>query len=53
MSIWTNLIGLVHFSLEAFVYKTARPAGPWFAPVGTASVGLIWHAMQYEYYVRN
>ena len=48
----TNVVGLVHFSLEAFVYKTTRPSGPWLAPVTVALIGLAWSVAQYGYYVR-
>lgn len=53
MSIWTNIIGLVHFGLEAFVYRTCRPRGPWFAPTTLAVIGLVWHVLQYDYYVKQ
>lgn len=52
MSILTNVVGFVHFSLEAFVYKTAQPRGPWFAPVSVALIGLVWHAVQYNHYIK-
>jgi hypothetical protein len=52
MQMITNIVGLVHFSLEAFVYKTAKPSGPWFAPTTVASIGLIWSLAQYSHYVR-
>ena len=52
MSIYTNIIGLLHFGAEAFYWKTARPSGPWFAPTGVATVGLLWHILQYTNYVR-
>ncbi|KAJ4516547.1 ergosterol biosynthesis protein [Exophiala dermatitidis] len=52
MQMLTNVIGLVHFGLEAFVYKTTRPSGPWFAPVSVALIGTIWSIAQYDYYVR-
>lgn len=52
MQLLTNVIGLVHFSLEAFVYKTCRPSGPWFAPVTVAMIGLVWSIAQYDFYVR-
>lgn len=48
----TNVVGLVHFSLEAFVYKTSRPSGPWLAPVCVALIGLGWSAAQYNFYVK-
>lgn len=51
LSIWTNVIGLFHFGTEAFVYKTCRPYGPWLAPVSVASIGLLWHLVQYDNYV--
>lgn len=53
MSVLTNIIGLVHFGLEAFVYKTAKPSGPWLAPVGTAVVGLFWHIAMAGYYIKS
>lgn len=52
MSIYTNIIGLVHFGSEAFVYKTAQPQGPWLAPVSVAGVGLVWHILQMNNYVK-
>jgi Erg28 like protein len=52
MQMITNIIGLVHFGLEAFVYKTARPSGPFFAPTVVAAIGLSWSIVQYGYYVR-
>ena len=52
MSILTNVIGLCHFGAEAFVWKTARPSGPWFAPTGVAVVGLTWHLLQFGNYVK-
>ena len=52
MQMITNVIGLVHFTLEAFVYKTARPSGPWFAPTIVAAIGLGWSVAQYSHYVR-
>ena len=52
MQMITNVIGLVHFSLEAFVYRTARPSGPWFAPTTVAAIGLGWSVAQYQFYVR-
>jgi len=48
----TNLVGLIHFSLEAFVYKTSRPSGPWLAPVSVALIGLAWSFAQYDFYVK-
>jgi len=53
MSMWTNIIGLVHFGTEAFVYKTAKPRGPWLAPIIPAGVGLIWHILQMKNYVKS
>jgi len=52
MQMLTNVIGLVHFSLEAFIYKTSRPSGPWLAPVSVATIGLLWSIAQYSFYVR-
>lgn len=52
MSLLTNVIGLVHFGLEAFMYKTAKPSGPWLAPTLTALAGLTWHAAQFDHYVK-
>lgn len=51
LAMWANVIGLTHFGLEAFAFKTTQPRGPWFAPVGTATVGLAWMIAQYGYYV--
>ncbi|KIX93507.1 uncharacterized protein Z520_10685 [Fonsecaea multimorphosa CBS 102226] len=48
----TNVVGLVHFGLEAFVYKTCSPSGPWLAPVSVALIGLVWSTAQYSFYVR-
>ncbi|OAP59796.1 hypothetical protein AYL99_04798 [Fonsecaea erecta] len=52
MQMLTNVVGLVHFSLEAFVYKTCSPSGPWLAPVTVALIGLVWSTLQYGFYVR-
>jgi len=52
MSLYTNAIGLVHFGSEAFVYKTAKPQGPWLAPVSVATIGLVWHMLQMDNYVK-
>lgn len=52
MQMLTNVIGLFHFGLEAFVYKTSSPSGPWLAPVTVATIGEIWSIAQYNYYVR-
>jgi Erg28 like protein len=52
MQMITNIIGLGHFGLEAFVYKTARLSGPFFAPTIVASIGLGWSIAQYNFYVR-
>ncbi|RMD40626.1 hypothetical protein DV735_g4494, partial [Chaetothyriales sp. CBS 134920] len=52
MQMITNIIGLVHFGAEAFVFKTATPSGPWLAPVIVASIGLVWSIAQYSFYVR-
>jgi hypothetical protein len=51
MQMITNIIGLAHFGLEAFVYKTARVSGPFFAPVIVATIGLAWSIAQYDFYV--
>ncbi|KAJ9609394.1 ergosterol biosynthesis protein [Cladophialophora chaetospira] len=48
----TNVVGLIHFSLEAFAYKTCRPSGPWFAPVSVALIGLGWSIAQYGFYLK-
>ncbi|EXJ57937.1 hypothetical protein A1O7_05360 [Cladophialophora yegresii CBS 114405] len=48
----TNIVGLVHFGLEAFVYRTTRPSGPWLAPVTVALIGTGWSIAQYGFYVR-
>lgn len=53
MSIYTNVIGLLHFGMEAFVYKTAKPQGPWLAPVSVAVIGLGWHLLQFDNYVKQ
>jgi hypothetical protein len=47
----TYVVGLVHFGLEAFVYKTSPPSGPWLAPIAVASIGLAWSFAQYGFYV--
>ncbi|EXJ90239.1 hypothetical protein A1O1_03338 [Capronia coronata CBS 617.96] len=52
MQMLTNIIGLVHFSMEAFVYKTTRPSGPWLAPISVALIGTLWSIAQYDFYVR-
>ena len=52
MQMLACMIGLFHFGTEAFVYKTARPSGPWLAPVLTASLCLVWSIAQYRFYVR-
>ena len=52
MQMLTNIIGLVHFGLEAFVYKTSLPSGPWLAPTSVATIGLVWSIAQYGFYVR-
>lgn len=52
MSMYTNIIGLVHFGAEAFYWKTARPSGPWLAPTSVASIGLLWHVLGYTSYVQ-
>ena len=52
MSMYTNIIGIVHFGSEAFVYKTAKPQGPWLAPVCVAVTGLLWHILQMSDYVK-
>lgn len=52
MSMWTNVIGLIHYLLEAFVYKTSRPQGPWLAPTTVALIGLVWHIVQYSDYIK-
>jgi hypothetical protein len=48
----TYLVAFTHFSLEAFVYKTARPSGPWLAPISVALIGLSWSIAQYGFYVK-
>lgn len=52
MQMLTNMVGLAHFSMEAFVYKTSRPWGPWLAPVCVSVFGLVWSFAQYDFYVR-
>lgn len=52
MQMLTNVVGLFHFGMEAFVYKTSHPSGPWLAPVLVASIGEVWSIAQYSYYVR-
>lgn len=52
MQMIANMIGLAHFGLEAAVYKTARPSGPFLAPIAVAAVGLSWSIAQYSFYVR-
>ncbi|RMZ92749.1 hypothetical protein DV736_g47, partial [Chaetothyriales sp. CBS 134916] len=52
MQMITNIIGLFHFGMEAFVFKTATPSGPWLAPVTVALIGLAWSVGQYSFYVR-
>lgn len=52
MQMVANVIGLMHFGLEAFVFKTCRPSGPWLAPMSVATIGLVWSILQYSFYVR-
>jgi hypothetical protein len=52
MQMLTCVIGLFHFGMEAFVYKTARPSGPWLAPVLVAAINLSWSIAQYGFYIR-
>ncbi|KIX02180.1 uncharacterized protein Z518_08119 [Rhinocladiella mackenziei CBS 650.93] len=52
MQMLTNVVGLVHFGLEAFVYQTSQPSGPWLAPVSVATIGLVWSIVQYGFYVQ-
>lgn len=52
LAMWTNVVGLTHYSLEAAVYRTSTPSGPWLAPVTVAGIGLAWQLAQYGYYVR-
>lgn len=52
MQMLTNVVGLIHFSLEAFVYRTSKPSGPWLAPVTVATIGLVWSIAQYGFYVK-
>ena len=52
MQMIANIIGLVHFGLEAAVYKTARPSGPFLAPTVVAAIGLSWSIAQYSFYIR-
>jgi len=53
MAIWTYGIALSHFMSEAFVYKTARPRGPWLAPTTVAVMSLVWLIAQYGSYVKS
>ena len=52
MQMLTNTVGLGHFFLEAFYFKTSPPSGPWLAPVGVSVFGLIWSFAQYGFYVK-
>lgn len=52
LQMWVTAIALLHFSLEAFVFKTCQPKGPWLAPTIPATVCLIWSGLQYNHYVR-
>jgi Erg28 like protein len=52
MQMITNIIGLAHFGMEAAVFKTAYPSGPFLAPTVVASIGLAWSIAQYSFYVR-
>jgi len=52
LAIWTYLVGFAHFMSEAFVFKTARPQGPWLAPTAVAVTSLVWLIAQYESYVK-
>ena len=47
-----NVLGLIHFNLEIFVYKTAKPTGPPLVPMTVATIGLVWSLAQYSHYVR-
>jgi hypothetical protein len=47
-----NILGLVHFGMEAFYWKTAQPKGEWFAPVLPALAGLVWSLVQYDHYLK-
>lgn len=52
MSLLTNVVGLMHFGPEVFVFKTARLVGPVLAPVTVAVVGLVWHLVAWQDYVQ-
>lgn len=52
MQMLTCVIGLFHFGMEAFVFKTARPSGPWFAPTVVAAINLGWSVAQYGFYIQ-
>ncbi|RVX67295.1 hypothetical protein B0A52_09333 [Exophiala mesophila] len=52
LQIISNLIGAVHYFLEAFVYKTSPPSGPWLAPVIVSWIGTGWSIAQYNFYLK-
>lgn len=51
LSLLTNVVGLMHFVPEVFVFGTARLGGPVLAPMVVALVGVVWHAMVWQSYV--
>jgi hypothetical protein len=52
LAIWTYLVAFGHFMSECFVYRTARPRGPWLAPTSVATLSLVWLIAQYSSYVK-
>ena len=52
LAMWSYVVALFHFTSEAFVFRSARPQGPWLAPVGVAVLSLIWLIAQYGSYSR-
>ena len=52
LAIWTYAVALAHFMSECFVFKTARPQGPWLAPTSVALFSLVWLTTQYGFYVK-
>ncbi|KAI1373998.1 Erg28-like protein [Hypoxylon crocopeplum] len=51
ITIWTYIVALTHFGSEWAIYKTAPLAPPVMLTFFFASVGLVWMANQYNFYV--
>ncbi|KAI1347076.1 hypothetical protein F5Y01DRAFT_307842 [Xylaria sp. FL0043] len=52
ITIWTYIIALFHFGSEWAVYRTAYLGPPILFPFFFATVGIIWMASQYSFYVQ-